>query len=153
MSKSSKVKHINTNLKINSKSSRPICSTSESPNISFKYLTKNKNYNFEYYSKEKQQCKNAKIAVLDRIQEITCDEWINLLNKPKETGVETLNNSILNFNPNGYDFFPDEKIYVFRFKVKNNKNDCRIIGFKERNCPTYNIIGFDFDYSAYNHGS
>ena len=47
----------------------------------------------------------------------------------------------------------DEKIYIFRFKTADNKNNGRILGFKKDRCPIYYIIGFDFDFSAYDHGS
>lgn len=151
MSKSKKLKQPNIKTKISTEYNPSISSISKCPSVSFKYLTRNKNYNFEYFSKEKQQCKNTKIAVLNWIQEITCNQWRDLLNMPKEVGAETLNSSGLNFSPNGYTFSPDEKVYVFRFKAASG--DYRIIGVKENGCSTYNIIGFDFDYSAYNHGA
>lgn len=153
MSKSKKLKQPSINTKISSEYSQSIGCKSKCPSISFEYLTKNKDYNFEFFGKGKQQCKNTKIAVLDRIQEITCKQWRDLLNMPKEIGAETLDSAVLNFSPNEYTFSPEEKVYVFRFKAINSKKDYRIIGVKENGCSTYNIIGFDFNYSAYNHGA
>lgn len=115
--------------------------------FSFKYLTDKKEYNFEALDKGKKREWHS--ALVDRMVEISRESWLTWLNLPKTVGIETIFASELRFSPKGYSFSPDEKVAIFRFKSQEG----RIIGFKESQTPIYYVIGFDFGYCAYDHGS
>lgn len=117
--------------------------------LSFKYLTSNSDHNFSYFKKNKNECIKSKAALYDRIEEITKESWMYWYNQSKFTGIETLPVKSITFKPSGYEFSDGDKVIVFRF----NGNDGRIIGFKIDSSPFYYVIGFDFDHSAYDHGS
>ena len=118
--------------------------------FSFKHLTTNSDYNFSYFSKSKNECLKSKASLYDRIEEITKSPWIHWHNLSKfNGGIETLPASSIKFRPDKYVFSDGDKVIVFRF----NSDKCRIIGFKTESSSNYYVIGFDFDYSAYNHGS
>lgn len=87
--------------------------------------------------------------MIDRLTEISGETWVYWQSLSKNHGIETFSAKQLKFSPSRYKFASDEKVIVFRFF----NQDFRIIGFKDSRLPTYYIIGFDFDYSAYNHGS
>lgn len=82
--------------------------------------------------------------------------WKDFMSLPKEIGMESIKSSELNFQPNDYGLTPDQKVVVIRF----NRQKYRAIGIKERipgasdkDCvDIFHVFGFDFDYSAYNHG-
>ena len=137
--------------RIKKTSSTPLISTSKLSSdrtvaFSFKHLTSRKEYNFEGLDKGKNREWHS--ALVDRIMQISKEPWLTWLNTPKETGIETIRASQLNFSPSGYEFSPDEKVFIFRF----NSQSGRIIGIKERESPVYFVIGFDMDFSAYDHG-
>lgn len=76
--------------------------------------------------------------------------WLQIIQGSKTGlgGYETLDYSRLKFSPKGCVVSDDEKVSVIRF----GKNDSfGLIGqWKE---PVFYVFGYDFDYSAYNHGS
>jgi len=114
------------------------------PSFSFCYLTTNKKYNFESLDKGKQ--KEWSAALVDRMIEISKEDWIYWFGLPKNKGIETIPYEKVNFSPNEIGISDDEKVIVFRF----NSQKGRIIGFKVD--TIFYIIGFDFDFSAYDHG-
>lgn len=117
--------------------------------FSFKYLTANKKNNFSYFNNEKSRFQ-AEHFLVEKFCELTKENWDYWLRQGKKTGAETLQYSEINISPgNNYKLESDETIYVFRF----NSGNYRILGFKKSPCSTYNIIGFDFAFNAYNHGS
>lgn len=120
----------------------------EKPLLSFEHLTTNSNYNFDYFKKEKHNMMIAKNILLDRIIEISQNTWLHWQSLNKyQGGMESFDVKGLNIKPHDYIFSEDEKVIVFRAT-----SNYRIIGFRDSTSPTYYIIGFDFDYSAYNHG-
>lgn len=123
------------------------------PSFSFVYLTKNKKYNFDYFTdKMKVELKEKQADLTKRLIEISQQTWQYWYNQSKFNGIETLDFTAIRFTPNNLELSPDEKIIVFRFSSGN----CRMLGVKNQDCSscaTYYIIGFDFDYSAYNHGN
>lgn len=124
----------------------------EHPSFSFVYLTKNKNYNFEFFSKQKRDRQEAQSKLTERIIQISQEPWDFWYAQSKDVGIETIPFDQINFSPNGLEMTPDEKVIVFRFASAK----CRIIGVKGKlcsSCATYYVIGFDFNYSAYDHGN
>ena len=77
------------------------------------------------------------------LAEISNSYFKKLMNKIKNKGLEKLED--INFKP-CKQLYNDENIYVMRF----NQQKYRLI-FILRDNIVY-IIGFDFNYSAYNHG-
>lgn len=45
----------------------------------------------------------------------------------------------------------DTKMNIFRFDTHLGNGKGRIIGFKDSPCSAFNVIGYDFDFSAYSH--
>lgn len=122
--------------------------------FSFCYLTANGSFNFDYFnSSQKRECETIKASLYDRLEELSKYKWIDLMALPKGHGFETIPVSRLKFQPSEMDDISGQKAIVFRFKGVNGK-DCRIIGIKEDHCSAVcHVIGYDFDYSAYDHGS
>lgn len=88
--------------------------------------------------------------LLEKLEQMSRLNIVDLLNKPKNSGLEVLpvwkfakvfQNAVLS---------KDAKLYVARFGQQN----FRIIMEKEPNSDNVlNILGFDFDFSAYDHGN
>ena len=73
--------------------------------------------------------------------------WKELFNADKYKGFESMNISQVKFKPNPLkQVSNDQKVLVVRF----NREKYRMIGIKEKN--VFQVIGFDFNYKAYNHG-
>ena len=89
--------------------------------------------------------------VYSRLEEISKESWLKLSQYNKYLGFETLDYSYIRFLA-GVDLPKDESIYIIRFDLYNGDKG-RILGFKKRGCPILYIIGYDFDFSAYSHGS
>lgn len=142
------IKNNNKKNKVNSqKISSNTSNCSVNPMFSFQYLTTNKKYNLEKLDKNQKATFLADLSA--RLIEISQKPWIYWNNLPKDKGMETIPFKDINFSPNGLELSKDEKIIVFRFSSQN----ARILGVKSSSCAVYNIIGFDTDFSAYNHGN
>lgn len=135
--------------KLKSSSTKPQVSANsrseQMPSFSFLHLTTNKLYNFQKLDKGTKR--EWQSALAERIIEITQNTWIYHFNLGKKQGIETLSNSQIKFSPNGYTFSDDEKVIVFRF----NSDKGRIIGIRIDNSPIFYVIGFDTNFSAYEH--
>lgn len=64
--------------------------------LSFKYSIKNKKYTTEKVTKSKEKCNKSIQNLFERLEEISNLTWLDLQNKPKETGYEMI--PISNFN-------------------------------------------------------
>jgi hypothetical protein len=122
--------------------------------LSFKYSVKNKNYTIDKQTKAKEKCNKIIQRLFEKLEEISQITWKELQNRPKETGYETIPISEFNFNFDNLKeklkLSDDSKIIVFRF----NNQKCRLLGVRSQECSSIlYIIGYDWDYSAYNHGS
>lgn len=124
----------------------------QTPKFSLGYLTSNSRYNFSYCDKEGESKGHLMAsAIIRRLDEISKKTWQYWGALDKKSGYEKLDYSRLDFSAS-VKLTPDENVYVFRFKYKNpDSKDGRILGIREDACPVFEIIGFDFDYSAYNH--
>lgn len=138
-----KVKRKATSNKIKARENALPTFCDQFPAISYRYITTNKRYRIDN--------KDGKLAYIlhNRLIEIMQNDWKYWHTQNKKRGLETINYSEINFSPCNYTLTGDEKIIVFRF----DGDDKRILGFKKNNCPILYIIGFDLNYSAYNHGS
>lgn len=120
----------------------------ETISFSWKYITANQKYTFGYFSKFRDEVEARKelSKLLFSLSNMT---WLDIAGKSKTDwcGSELLANRVLKFKPTNYEFSQDEKFVSFRFGSQRY----RLLGVIENN--TLCIIGYDFDHSAYNHGS
>jgi len=133
------------------------------PVFSFQYMTQNDNkYSFSFFGKS--QFRDGHGAYEGLIKRLCDLERINLdtlLLQPKNTGLETIDISqfhgpfkrIVKENQLRNEQAEVCKLTVFRFKNAHNKeSEYRLIC---KQCVTeerlFYIIGFDFDFSAYDH--
>ena len=150
-----KLKNIGSNKKIekdNLEKQGRICA--QFPTFSFRYITTNNHYNLDFFNDSDRRKKEETIHKLyERIEEISKQDWIYWGSLNKKSGYETIPYSSIKFKKQGPVLTGDENIYVFRVKSGRISDEARILGYKEDGCPIYYIIGYDYDYSAYEHGN
>ena len=122
--------------------------------LSFKYSVKNKNYTIEKKTKAKEKCNKIIQNLFERLEEISKLTWEESQNRPREAGYEMIpiHEFKINLDNIKKDLIlsDDSKIIVFRF----NNQKCRILGVRSQECSSIlYIIGYDWDYSAYDHGN
>jgi len=150
MSKKLKPQNQITKIKPSSKGDGQCQSTLQSPVFCFGYLTTNGSYNFDYFNNDKNGKLQAFEKLLVMLAELSRTRWTELLIMGKKRGMETIEFQQVHFNPSNLTIQKHEKMYIFQF-------DCgkkRIICYKSVNCRlTLHVVGFDFNFSAYDHGS
>ena len=84
------------------------------------------------------------------MQEISRHTLLELRDRGKESfgGFEKLPRARIQFRPS-WNLPEDENVLIFRFK----SSDYRMLCVKDKKREVLYIIGFDFDFSAYDHGS
>jgi len=124
--------------------------------IGFQYITTNKSYNFEYFKKSRDKVE-AYDEFIKYLQRLSNYSWETISNLGKRNGgFETIeysnfNSSIANKLPSNKNISKDTKLFVFRF---GHNDDYRMVCFKSNSCyAAMHLLGFDFDYSLYDHGS
>lgn len=126
-------------------------------NIAFSFgcITTNKKYNFDYFGKKDRNNKwKAYSQLYDKILKLSEKNWSELLDAPKKSllGFECIPYGQIKFDTPKATYLnlsKDTNIYVFRF----GSGDFRLLGIKRDGCPILHIIGFDFDFSSYDHGN
>lgn len=122
--------------------------------LSFKYSIKNKNYTIEKIIGAREKCNKIMSKLFQKYEEISNLTWKELQDRPREAGYEMIPISKFHINLDNIkkdlNLSEDSKIIVFRF----NNQDCRLLGVRSQECSSIlYIIGYDWDYSAYDHGS
>ncbi|MDR1702001.1 MAG: hypothetical protein LBR56_04430 [Sporomusaceae bacterium] len=121
------------------------------PLFSFAYLTTNNNYTFKHFndSSEELACRKEfdKLLLL-----LSTTSWLDLIgrNKRQLGGYETIPIEQIAFSPANFHLSKDTKLLSFRF---GSKDKYRMLGWRKDGCQALYIIGYDFDFSAYKHGS
>lgn len=125
--------------------------------FSFKYITNQKEYNLSRFKKSN-NLRND-ILILNEFHEclntLCLCGWEQLRVKNKyQGGRELMDYSqiyISAHDPNDeLKLTKDSKCIIIRF----GGNKYRLIGYRSKLCPSiFHIIGFDFSFNAYNHGS
>lgn len=121
--------------------------------FNFKYITSDKRFNFEYIKKKNMN--NAYRDIFKALEKYSQNSWDELRRLGKDQGgFETIEygrmepsiaNKLIN-KP----ITTDTKLYVFR--VGGRKY--RMIGYKSNSCKAaMHILGFDFNFTLYNHGN
>lgn len=118
------------------------------PAFSFRYLTTNKGYNFEYFKDENDK-KIVMLFLVERMKEITATSYLQWSGKSKNCGNEMLEFWQINVKPNALELSKAEKVIVFRFFQQKYRALC----IRQDRCPILYVIGFDFNHTAYHHGS
>ena len=119
--------------------------------LSFQHSIKTKRYTIDEKLNEKGKCNEIVKDLFKKFQDISNSTWQELQNKPKKSGYETI--PISNFKisldiiKESLNLSDDSKIIVFRF----HRQDYRILGVQKNNILY--IIGYDWDFSSYNHGN
>lgn len=121
--------------------------------ISFKHSVKDKRYTIERKVKNKEKCNDDIKILFEKLNEISNTTWRELGNKPKDVGYEMIPINSFNVNMENIKkelkLSDDSKIIVLRFG-KGQKY--RILGVRCKACSSIlYIIGYDWDFSAYNH--
>lgn len=131
----------------------PKCSSEQYPWFSFKCMTTNAKYNLSSLSPGSERESTLR-GLYTRLIELSSQPWLYWLQQPKRSGLENLKYDDISFVANPQTTLSkDTTLYIFRFDTYRGKKEGRIIGFKQDPCATFHIIGYDIDYSAYDHGS
>jgi len=119
----------------------------DSPIFSFKYLVNNKKYNFEAIpdNELKDFCKK----LIEKISKFEKEYTIrSLFNLRKDNVFEKVTIENLYFKPSNIKYSNESVVFVFRIT-----SDYRMICMFSDVAPIFHVIGFDFRFNAYNHGS
>lgn len=118
--------------------------------VSLRYLTTNKNFNFDFFGKNFREKASAFEKCAEFLRQLTAKTMLEIstLSKLDVCGFETIPFAQIKFNPDAVVLGKDTKIHVFCFDTGNNY---RMLGFLEREQAVLNIIGFDFNFSTYSH--
>lgn len=124
--------------------------------VDFGHITKQKRYGYNALIDKQKDDRQILKSLLTMIVEMSNSTWAELAHREKDAtgGYETI--GLSQFKTKIWDQFDskltnDVKLYVFRF---GNGNAYRMIGYKSDGCRhAIHILGFDLDYSLYNHGN
>lgn len=121
--------------------------------FSFCYITDKRKFNLSYFDSQNSNASKKLIKTIETISQFT---WTDLGKKGRKNGgFEMLPLSSLNADITDRleeslkeNTSSDTKLHVFRF------GDYRLVGLKTGHCrATLHILGFDWDFSLYDHGS
>lgn len=119
------------------------------PSFSMKYLTKDFAYRAERFEKQpadRLQMLDGLYRLMDQLGNMTWTAWI-MRNKrqggPEKISKDQIKSTIIPKDAEQQSFFLS--VYF------GNADKYRLLGFREDD--VFYIIGFDLDFSAYNHGS
>lgn len=155
--RSSQVRGRQIRTKINSDGAPLLCKQDEDDIlIEFGHITKQPKYSFEDLKKANQVDKTTVLKLMELIVIVSRSTWTELSHRNKINlgGYEGL--SISEFNSKVWEQYPEEltndvKLYSFRF---GNEDKYRMIAYKSPYCRrVLHILGFDLDFSLYDHGS
>lgn len=119
--------------------------------VSFNCVTSNKNYNFGYFRKIRDNLK-AREALDELLGIMTSLTWkeASLKNKFELGGFEVIPfGQMKPIKIDKLEVTKDTGIHVFRF----NSQHYRLCGIKDSYCNVLHIIAYDFNYKLYPHGS
>lgn len=121
----------------------------------FGHITNHKSYSYNALVDTCANDRNALKEYIKLINAISSSTWEELATRSKYTigGFETmcLSNLYCNINDKyNKEMTEDTKLLVFRF---GSGDAYRMVGYKSHNCSrVIHILGFDLDFSLYDHG-
>ena len=124
------------------------CFSDQYPWFSFKALTANSRYNLNTLSGK--EAESTLRGLYQKLHELSGQPWCHWMGLRKASGLETLEYHEIKFSA-AVKLAKDTTIYVFRFDTYQGHNKGRILGYKNSPCSVFHIIGFDVDFSAYDH--
>lgn len=128
------------------------CPSEQYPWISFRSLTRNAKYNLSMLRQGSER-EQTLSGLYQRLTELTGKTWLHWTQQPKQTGMETMKYDDIQFEADANsNLAKDTTLYIFRFDTHLGEGKGRIIGYKNAPCAVFHIIGYDIDFSAYNHG-
>lgn len=129
----------------------PLCCSEQYPWFSFKDLTTNSSFNLDNLPAGKAR-EITLASLFERLNEISSKSWVYWHQNQKSLGLETMTYDNLYFSahPDAV-ISKDTKVYIFRFDTYLGFRKGRIIGYKKSPCSVLHIIGFDINFSAYDH--
>lgn len=127
------------------------CCSEQKPWFAFDRLTTNSRYNLDNLRPGHDR-ESTLLGLYERLRELSSESWLHWSQQSKFQGTEIMRLGDLSFQPGGEPLPKDEAIYVLRFDTYQGRREGRIIGFKDDPCAVFHIIGFDIDFSAYDHG-
>lgn len=120
--------------------------------FSFAYLTSHKEHNLDYFHKHPGGNEaRSLIHLLDNLQFWSASTWNQLKELShkergyEEIGVDELRTNILDNLPVALS--ATDKVTIFRFGESG-----RLAGIHPEDSPVFYVLGFDFDFSLYDHG-
>lgn len=139
-------------VEIKGKSHSSACSSEQCPWVSFRAMTNNSRYNLSSLRAGKER-EVTLDGLYRKLTALSAQSWLEHLQKPKKSGLETMTYGDIGFSANESAALSDDTaVYIFRFDTYVGKDKGRIIGYKNSPCSVYHIIGYDIDFSAYDHG-
>ena len=124
------------------------CFSDQYPWFSFKDITANSRYNLKLLSGKEAELTLQ--GLYQKLQELSSKPWLYWMGMPKSTGLETISYQDIGFKVDA-NLSKDTTLYVFRFDTYQGHNKGRIIGYKNAPCSVLHVIGFDIDFSSYEH--
>lgn len=129
------------------------CSSDQHPVFSFRYMTSNADHSIAFIQAydSNEQLKTLQ-GLYEAFEKISSKSWMHWGSLPKKIGYEMIEYSMLNFTAaSDAGLTGDTKMNIFWFDTHLGNGKGRIIGFKDSPCSAFNVIGYDFDFSAYSH--
>lgn len=122
------------------------------PLFSFAFTTETKNYNFNYFNNDFRKELDVRQNLDRLLKEISSNTWVSLSSRSRYQlgGFETLSFDQVSCSPHNLTLAKDENIFSFRFGPADSY---RLLGCRKHGCQVLYIIGYDFNHSAYDHGS
>ena len=129
------------------------CVSDQHPWLSFRYMTTSKSHSLKFLDGLDANERDITLqGLFSQLEELARHSWLEWMENRKKTGLETLSYGELNFSPaQEKELTKDTTLYIFRFDTYQGTGQGRIIGFKRAPCATYHIIGYDFNFTAYQH--
>lgn len=119
--------------------------------FSLEWMTRNKSYSFSGFDR-KRMCDEltARQALSELLALLSRSTWSEVLARRREElgGTEQIRYSELAFEADAVELLRDTRALSFRF----GSGKYRALGIKMPNDNRLYLIGYDFDYSAYDHG-
>lgn len=122
--------------------------------FNFKYLTNNKEHNFGYFNRDMRKSHDAYKELVSRMQALCCIDMNRAKRDGKIVGCEPIPYRMLSDTMqkicDGIEIISkDSHLSVFRFSQNNYRLLCKS---DMNHSNLLYVVGFDFNYSAYEHG-
>lgn len=119
--------------------------------FSFDRMLTKGDYSFEYFKKDTRGSSEAYRDLLDKFQKLSEITVLELMGQGKKQGFELLDvcmlaDTIQNHCENNQ-ITKDSKVAIFRFSSQKYRMICYMVD------NVFHVLAFDFNLSAYNHGS